>query len=239
MGYRRVLYGDELVYIQGYDSSQNRWEGSGLRGVQSINADFDIPFEPISYGGNTYDGVVLNGAKPTSSFTIDSFVVTKATADPLIYLFDKPLSGVLNWDGLGTAKGNYSFESGFISNYTCSVSVGEVPSISCDINVFGEVGPKAPSALFPEHEKIPDEEIKIPRYGDIILKNVTGQESNRIQSFTYSLNIPRMDIDTLGGEYKNRIYEVIYPIEIDLSFVIDVDNIEPPVLSSLDRKSVV
>ena len=231
MGYDRVRYGDELVFIQGYDSSQNRWEGSGIRGVQSIDANFDIPFEPVSFGGNMFAGTVLNGAKPTSSFTIDSFVVTNE--DPLLYLFDKPLSGVLNWDGLGTAQGNYSFESGFISTYSCSCAVGEIPSITCEINVFGDVDNKAPTTLFPETGKIPDDQIQIPRAGDITLIGVTGQDTNRIQSFSYNLTIPRMDIDTLGGQYRERIYDITYPIEVDLSFTIDVDNLEPSLLSTL------
>ena len=233
MGYGRVLYGDELVFIQGYDSSQNRWEGSGIRGVQSIDADFNIPFEPVVFGGNMYEGVVLNGAKPTSSFSIDSFVVTNADADPLLDLFDRPLSGVLNWNGLGTAQGNYSFESGFISNYSCSCAVGEIPSVTCDINVFGDVDNQAPTDLFPESGKIPDEQIQIPRAGDIVLTNVTGQDTNRVQSFNYNLNIPRMDVDTLGGEYRVRIFDITYPIEVDLSFTIDVDDLEPPLLSAL------
>jgi hypothetical protein len=233
MGFGRVRYGDELVFIQGYDSVQNRWEGSGIRGVQSIDAEFNIPFEPIAFGGNMFAGTVLNGSKATSSFTIDSLVVTEASADPLVYLFDKVLSGALNWDGLGTAQGNYSFESGFISTYSSSCAVGEIPSLTCSIDVYGEVGNFAPTELFPESGKIPDDEIKIAKAGDIKLINVTGNDTNRIQSYSYELSIPRMDIDTLGGEYQRRIYDITYPIEVDLSFVIDVDDLETPLLSSL------
>lgn len=220
MGFDRTLYGDELVYIQTANG-----HGSGIRGVQSIDIGFDIPFTNINGAGSHYAGYVLDGNKQSSNFIIDSLVVTEATADPLVYLFDTPFSGALTWEGR-----DWTFESGFISEYSSSCEVGSIPDVSCSIDVFGNVTSSLP---FNTSGKIPDEEIIVAQPGDITLINVTGQETNRIQSYDYKVTINRFDEDFIGGRYRDRIYDVIYPIEVDLSFSMHVDDLEPPVLSGL------
>lgn len=229
MAYGRILYGEELVFLQ----------GSGLRGVQSVDANFDIPFEPIVFGGNMFESAVLKNSKPTAAFGIDGLVVNSGQLDPIVGmpLWDSPISGVLHStpDAGGASVTNWSFTSGYISNYSSSCSVGEVPTTSCDIRVFGDVDNKAPDVLFTSPSKIDeaDQFINVARPGDITLINVTGQDSNRIQSYSYNLTINRLDVDHLGGKYKNNIHDIMYPIEVELSFVIDVDDIEPPLLSEL------
>ena len=234
MAYGRILYGEELVFLQ----------GSGVRGVQSVDTRFDIPFEPIAFGGNRFESAILKDSKPTTSFAIDSLVVNSGQLDPIVGmpLWDSPISGVLHslpeplgGDPGGAPISNWSFTSGYISSYSSSCAVEEVAATSCDIRVFGDVHNTTPDNLFPSTGKIdaPNQFINIAKAGDITLINVTGQDSNRVQSYNYNLTINRLDVDTLGGNYRNHIHDIIYPIEVELSFVIDVDDIEPPLLSGL------
>jgi hypothetical protein len=234
MAYGRILYGEELIFL----------EGSGLRGVQSVDTNFNIPFEPVVFGGNMFAGATIKSSKPTSSFSFDSLVVNSGRFDPIVGmpLWDSPISGVLHsqieplgGDPGSVPTGNWSFTSGYISKYSSSCAVAEVAATSCEIRIFGDVDSTKPENLFPSAEKIDEDNqfINIAKAGDITLVNVTGQDSNRIQSYSYNLTINRLDSDHLGGNYRNTIHDVMYPIEVDLSFVIDVDNMEPPLLSSL------
>jgi len=234
MAYGRILYGEELVFL----------EGSGLRGVQSVDTRFDIPFEPIAFGGNRFESAILKDSKPTTSFGIDSLIVNSGELDPIVGmpLWDSPISGVLHAqaDPLEGDPGpapinDWSFTSGYILNYSSSCTVAEVATTSCEIRVFGDVHNVRPDNLFPETGKVDasNQFINIAKAGDITLINVTGQDSNRVQSYNYNLTINRLDVDKLGGNYRNHIHDIIYPIEVELSFVIDVDDIEAPLLSGL------
>ena len=84
MAYSRNIYGDQNIYIA----------GTQLRGVQSFNGGFEIPYEPIKAAGIGYLDYSIN-SNLEGSFNVSRFVVS--TGDPLTGLFNSSISGHLKY----------------------------------------------------------------------------------------------------------------------------------------------
>lgn len=213
MALYRNIYEDQNVYISGYK----------LRGVQSFDGGFEIPYEPIKVAGIGYLDYSIN-SNLEGSFNVKRFIV--GTGDPLTGMFDTPLSGHLTYKGGNPSVARESlrlgFTNGYINSYSSSCAVGQVPALDFGITVYGDMGSEVPKA--PEGTN--DEVLLVPGKGDISFFNVSGEKTNRLQSYDYRITIPRKPIYTLGSGLEPGLFNIDYPIEVELSFNMEIDDFE-------------
>jgi len=184
---------------------------------------------PIKTIGVGYNKQVI-AEVPVANFSINKYL-----------LYNEPFLRFTGENSDGTAKSfrgslNYSnkkfgFLSGYLNSFNLSCSVGEIPTTTSDIIVYGDVGPNYNAS---GNYKAPY--ISVPQVKDIIL-NCSGSSTNRITNFNYTINCPKEPIYTLyQSGYAPSVLlppilnyipsEVLLklPIEIEASFTLEVDD---------------
>jgi hypothetical protein len=203
-----------------------------ISGILSVNGNYSINYSPIKTIGVGYNKQVM-AEVPVANFSINKYL-----------LYNEPFLNFTGENTDRTAKSfrgslNYSnkkfgFLSGYLNSFNLSCSVGEIPTTTSDIVVYGDVGPNYNAS---GNLKAPY--ISVPQVKDIIL-SCSGSSTNRITNFDYSISCQKQPIYTLyqsGYSYSgptgptapvaNYIpAEVLLnlPIEIDASFTLEVDD---------------
>jgi hypothetical protein len=124
--------------------------------------------------------------------------------------------------------GNFGFTSGYLTNYRCQCSVGDIPTIDATIAVFGDVGQvdyhesDVSSNDFYRMHGSSVSGLKIASPGTIDL-NLDEFETNRVNSFDINITIPRKPIYHLGSRYPVSV-ETDSPIQVDCSFQFEVND---------------
>lgn len=121
---------------------------------------------------------------------------------------------------------NFSFISGYLTSYNASCSIGEIPQVSAEFTVFGNIGPiqTGDSDNF--------ENILTGGTGDYALKiaapgslNVSFDdlETNRLQSYDISIGIERNPLYGVGNRFPYEVKRNI-PLELDVDLVFEADD---------------
>ena len=203
-----------------------------ISGIISVDGSYNINYTPIKTIGVGYNKQII-AEVPVANFSINKYLLYE---EPFLNFTGenvdqtaKSFRGSLNYNGK-----KIGFESGYLNSFSLSCSVGEVPTTTSDIVVYGDLGPTYDaSGVY----KAPY--VSVPQVKDITL-TCSGSSSNRITNFSYSINCPKEPIYLLnqsGYSYnaptgptapqKNYIpAEVLLklPIEIDASFTLEVDD---------------
>jgi hypothetical protein len=205
---------------------------STISGIISVDGSYNINYAPIKTIGVGYNKQVI-AEVPVANFSINKYL-----------LYNEPFLRFTGENSDRTAKSfrgslNYSnkkfgFLSGYLNSFNLSCSVGEIPTTTSDIVVYGDVGPNYNAS---GNLKAPY--ISVPQVKDIIL-SCSGSSTNRITNFDYSINCQKQPIYTLyqsGYSYsgptgptapvENYIPKEVLlklPIEIDASFTLEVDD---------------
>ncbi len=207
--YGRNIYADQKVFISGME----------LAGVQSSEGNYGLPIEPIQslgiQGGINEDPGVQN---LEANFTVDRIVVTNE--DPLTGFFVDDILGISGHLIYDEDKA-FAFDRGFIDTYTSSCSINQIPTLDFSMTVFG--GAIGAEGVPTGRSVAKNNPIYIARPGDISL-NVSGADTNRIQSYNYSIEIPRRPLKYLGSEWSPQGFIIDYPIPVNVSFVMEVDD---------------
>ncbi len=204
MPVNRVVYDAQNVYI-----SEER-----LRGVQSCVASWSSPeayVNAIGYEGG-FVGTAINESL-SAQIEIDRIIVSPY--DPIPDLIEK-----INISGeVSSTVNTFHFSDAFVSSYSCSCAVGELPTLSCALTAYGNSGgsPK----LTTRSEEL-DDTIIIATPGSLEV-DVFGHSSNAIQSFDLSVSINRDPINVIGDP-KPAHYVTSFPIEVDCQFVLIVQD---------------
>jgi len=182
-----------------------------LTGVTSIQGSYSIPENPINIIGQGYTYPTLNGPL-VGDFSINKYYVGR---EPLLdYIGNSPISGSINFNNK-----SFGFNSGYLTEYSLSCSVGKIPEASASISVFGNIGSGIDASGSASHPKI-----EIPNQGSIVL-NTTGYQNNRITSFNYNLSIERSPIYKIGSPYPVQVDRKT-PMIQKSSFSMDVNDHE-------------
>ncbi len=205
---------------------------STISGILSVNGNYSINYIPIKTIGVGYNKQVI-AEVPIANFSINKYLLYN---DPFLPFTGenanktaKSFKGSINYNGK-----KLGFLSGYLNSFSLSCSVGEVPSTTADIIVYGDLGPS-----YDASGNFKPPELFVPQVKDIIL-TCSGSSSNRINSFDYSVNCPKQPIYTLNqsgisfsgptgpvAPVSNFIpSEVLLnlPIEINASFALEVDD---------------
>ena len=122
MTYDNYTFDDQEVYISGVF----------LEGVQSIATNFTYPLEDdlsLGYRGPIAEG--LDGGDLNGDFSANRLLVVQE--DPVTGYFEKGVSGHLRY----SPERAYIFETGLISNYSCTCELNEIPMLDFTMLTWG------------------------------------------------------------------------------------------------------
>ena len=209
--------------------------GTGLSGVQSINGTYGVTERPITVLGyghvdNTLDGP-LEG-----SFSIDRTLINE---DTLLNLTgdNRPFSGVISYNTYGSVHtGSFGFHSGYLTSYSLSCEVGDLPSVRTDIAVYGDLGRgllSASESAGAGSASLSDKSIDPPNQGTIsITCDELNTASNRITSISHQIDCNRQAVYALAtsasdtkAQYPVQV-DLMYPLEQTTTLTLEIDDYE-------------
>lgn len=193
-----------------------------IHGVQDIRASCSAPIEHVKFLGMNSSFYTPEGSR-TSSLSITSLLTSHNE-----FLSCSGESGNF---GFITKKDNpsnnilFGFESGYLSSYTCSAQIGQIPTVAANFEIFRDAGVisdtigalGASSAIFN-----PNLTPSLVNTNTIDI-SIGDFSTNRVNSFTLTLNILRDPQYYLGATSPFSVRSV-YPIEISCEFSIVMDD---------------
>jgi len=206
--------------------------GTGLSGVQSINGSYGINEQPINIIGHGYVNNIIN--QPLEGeFTIQRTLINE---DALLNMTGDNIafSGVVTYKHGAVSTGSFGFHSGYLTSYSMSCEVGNLPSVSTNISVYGDLGPgilSASESLGLGTAAAADKTIEPPNAGTITISCDELQTStNRIVSFSHEVNCPRQAVYALpvsASDTKAKLpvqVDSVYPIEETTNLTLEIDD---------------
>jgi hypothetical protein len=193
---------DQVFVVNGYQ----------LSGVESISINYSVPLENSLTLGSTY-GYNLNNPIQAEISLQRSMLYQ----DPLLaFTGDSSFSGSLSYNGK-----SYGFTSGFLNRYGISCTVGEIPTISCSVSVYGELKPSLEVLKTQEHPSI---FIPSPRSISVSGDNTSN---NRVKSFSFEYSINRQPVFSIDS--ARDVDEVVFlpPVNVSASLTFDAVNLTP------------
>ena len=197
--------------------------GSGIQGVQSINAQYESVARPLDNLGITEIQYAPQGAQ-TASLQLNTLLTNTLplggsdyTSLDLMQNFtgDIPFSGVIDY---GTEK--IYFTDGYLETYSVSCGIGEVPQTSTTSTIFGDFG--TGSFPFWAQTSATQTSLNIPSYSSMEV-NLDEFTTNRMTSFSVDIATPRVPIYTLNADKPSNVIAGT-PIEVNVNFSLDVDD---------------
>jgi len=189
--------------------------GVNLSGVSSVNAGYSIPHEITSYIGYTGAPGIFQNSPGIGNLSF---------ARPLISSDEKITELIARKEGFsgGLSYNNKSinFESGYISSYECTFSIDSIPQTNVSIVSYGNFGPSVEIEEIEENEQ----KIFIPLNSGIILE-CDGRDTNRVSSFSFSINISTQPLYSVGSIYPVDIY-LEKPIYQTFSVSLEIEDYE-------------
>jgi len=144
------------------------------------------------------------------------------THDGDLEILDRENFSIFTSDQLfqDNGDGTYSPREETFKSRTLSAQYFELANSDGDIKLketdepvgYDASGPR----LFPE--------IRIPNQGSITVE-CDGSQTNRVTSFDYSVNVDISPIYAVGSAYPVQV-DIVWPVEVNASFSLDVDEYE-------------
>tara|TARA_B100001939_G_scaffold348179_1_gene373486 strand:+ start:3851 stop:4750 length:900 start_codon:yes stop_codon:yes gene_type:complete len=193
------------------------YERSALSGVLSVDGSYSLEYSPINVVGKGFLKQVMSTV-PSASLSVSRFLTRQ---DPVLDAtgMSNRLAKSVN-AGLYYKNKYFAFQHGYLSSFGLSCSVGEMPIISNDFEVYGDIG-----GNFDPSGDAYAGVVFVPQVKNIIL-TTKGSATNRITQFNVDYSIPKSAIYGIS-EFNSEIpIEVhnMYPIEITSSFTIEIDD---------------
>ena len=198
--------------------------GSGIQGVQSINAQYESVARPLDNLGITEIQYAPQGGQ-TASLQLNTLLINTLEAGysgsyslDVMQNFtgDIPFSGIIDY---GTEK--IYFSQGYLETYSVSCGIGEIPQTSTTSTIYGDFGT---GVLFSEYDQssslIPS--LNIPSYSSMEV-NLDEFTTNRMTSFSVDIATPRVPIYTLNADKPNKVIAGT-PVEVNVNFSLDIDD---------------
>mgnify|MGYP007047343116 CR=1 FL=1 len=192
-------------------------DGCQLSGVVSIDGGYSIDESPINIIGKGHTFPVRQGSL-VGNFNISKYYIGEEKL--LDYTGDQPISGSINY-----GDSSFGFLSGFLTEYSLSAGIGQIPTANASIVVYGDIGEG-----LKDQGNLAHPPIQIPNQGSILL-DVHGFNTNRVSSFDYSIRINREPIYKVSEPFPVQVH-TDFPIYQELNVSIDIDNYEVPKISS-------
>ena len=197
-----------------------------LAGVTSANGSYSIEEEPYTIAGFGFVDAFLSEA-PRGSFSFERKMISK---DPFVYdsnnsdTFDDRsyFSGAILYGDRG-----FGFERGRLTSYSISCSIDQIPEISVEFDVLGDVGPH----LLPEFDPTESVPVEIPSQGSIEVTCIPAGETeifstNHVSSFSYERRVDLEEVYALPTGTE-AMWDSDEPVNLSNTFPIQVDIVDP------------
>lgn len=178
-----------------------------ISGVQGLD---------ISYNNN------INSSLAVEDSNFNYFISSPVVADLNIEYLLSQKDGFINFITGDFFEGKieygskfFTFSSGYLTNYSLNYRLGEYPKVNARSVIFGELGNT--SGIFNYSPKRLDNFIIGDNYYAEL--NLNEVNSNRLESFSIEIEIPREPVYTIGNYLPDNVI-IKYPINInmDLNF---------------------
>lgn len=196
-----------------------------IPGVQSIDFNYTLGFEKVKSIGKN-NNIFLPTGPQQGNVSISLSSVTSDQFYPLTGNYG--VNGYLIEDRSNLAN-NFSFTSGYLTNYSCNCSIGQIPQIAAQLQTFGNIGRISTSEnndVIRDFSNIPNSTsnllLKIADPGSLNV-SISDLNTNRLQSFNLGLSVSRLAVYSYGSLYPVAVM-INYPIEVDLSLTIDKND---------------
>lgn len=105
--------------------------GTLLSNINSVSFSYDVEEIPASFAGNSFAGTMINGPTSVTS-TVEKFLLNKDIITGL--------ASQSNIQGQFEYGDNYlAFNQAVLQNYTVDATIGEIPVISFDFSIYGDM----------------------------------------------------------------------------------------------------
>jgi len=223
-----------------------------ITGVQSMNYDFNLPYQNVvEYGNLGVKDQIINGPPDINLNVVyllnnidNEFKIGFGTGNgTLSGIFNDNIS--INYTGLvglegqdlsGNIEGIMLFKSGYLSNYSVRGAVGELASVNAQF-ICNDLSFTANPVGFSYEQIIPTGFSQPPTCeGNSLSLNLTGlgmaTGDFKIQNFDLSLNINRQP-EIFFGENHARYRYITYPVEVSLNSEVILGDVETDTVSQM------
>lgn len=203
--------------------------GTGISGVRDLDFSYGVSRQPVNpLGVGHLQPVLVDVIQGEVSFVRDIIY-----QDPILDLTgDYGVDGTLIYaaDLTESAGQVIGFTSGYLTNYSVSASINDVPTVQCTFSVYGQLGSGIRNGELDYSGSSPLHILEYINQGAIIL-DVDQSSTNRITQFNQSFNITRIPIYDLKQKTSQNYYaptQVITqtPVEMSTSFTVEIDDYE-------------
>ena len=186
--------------------------GTGINAVQSLSFGYESTAQPITTLGLN-KVVYAPGAPQTASIQANSLMVY----DDFFIQFtgELPFSGQVDYKDQ-----NVKFTEAYLTSYSSSCSIGEIPSLGMGADIYGEMG----TGDYLNFETITphDTELKIAGYNSINI-NLDEFNTNRVNSYSLDIQTPRTAVYAFNDKTPSEVVSES-PLDITMQFSIDADD---------------
>ena len=157
--------------------------GTGVNAIQSLSFGYETTASPINPLG--LDRVLYAPSSPqTASISANSLLIHNDFF--LDFTGTNPFSGQVQYQN-ETVK----FTEAYLSSYSSSCGIGEIPSLSMQAEIYGELGT---GNFFDFGETTPhDTELKVAGYNSINI-DLDEFNTNRVLSYSLDIQSPRTPV---------------------------------------------
>jgi len=203
--------------------------GTGISGVRNLDLNYSVSRQPINpLGIGHLQPILADTIQGEVSFTRDVIY-----QDPILDMTgDHGADGsIIYATDLEQNDGQViGFTSGYLTNYSVSASINDVPTVQCTFSIFGQLGSGIRNGELDYSGAAPLHILEYINQGSIIL-DVDQSSTNRITQLTQSFNITRTPIYDLKQKTSQNYYaptQVITqtPIEMSTSFTVEIDDFD-------------
>ena len=212
MAYGRNFYNDQQVFLGEQGSS-----ASELKGVQSFDGSWSLPYEQMIAAGYNFAGNEINGALVGEVGVSRSIV---EGADFITGLLDASLSGYLIYGKNESYDKTFNFSQGYINSYESSCSIGDVASADFNLTVYGNIG-----KLNSESRTYTPITPQVANASNIVLTTPFGS-TNAIQSYSLNLDFSREPIHKIGDMMIPSEFVTDVPVVAKITFEALVNDFE-------------
>lgn len=191
---------------------------TALSGIVSVDGSYNLSVKPINAIGVGYLKQIL-AEVPSATVSVSRYLVNN---DPVFELTGNGanhLAESIN-GGLTYNNKNFAFQNAYLKSYSISCSVGEIPQIQSEFDIFGNIG----SGYNPSGN-IASQGVFVPQVKNIIV-NCNNSSTNRVKNFSIGFDCPNVPIYVLretNAEYPVEVHNE-YPIAVNGSFSLEVDD---------------
>lgn len=190
-----------------------------IPGVQSVSMGYTNPAVGLKYLGMGGGNHVYNGQSvgqinlSTYLFSNDFFIsYTGTSSSQGSFFLKKNIDDVIY------------FDSAYLTSYSNNYSLESLPEINVSFSSFSQLGKGINSNINDAFRILDTQHSRIKTIGPGSVNfNNSIFDTNRVNSYSIDITVNRVPIYILGQKAPNEV-KVSYPIEINCSFDIDIND---------------